>query len=89
METKSAEKKPHSISIENRSRAALTGVEKVISSNENCIMLLTSNGELGIFGTNLKINKFDNVSGQLSFEGTVNRLQYSAGKEKLLKRIFK
>ena len=89
METKQAEKKPHSINLENRSHAALTGVEKVVSSNENCITLLTSGGELVIFGANLKINKFDNVSGQLSFEGTVNKLQYSAGKEKLIKRIFK
>ncbi len=89
MENKTAAKKPHSITLENRKRAIMTGVEKVISSNENCIMLETSEGGLTIAGTGLKINKYDVESGQLTFEGVVNKMQYSAAKAPLLKRIFK
>ena len=67
----------------------MTGVDKVISSNENCILLETSEGGLTVSGSGLKINKFDAESGQLTFEGTVNKMQYSAAKLPLAKRIFK
>ncbi len=89
MENKIAVKKPHSITLENRKRALMTGVEKVISSNETAILLETSEGGLTVAGTGLKINKFDAETGQLTFEGTVNKMQYSAAKEKFIKRIFK
>lgn len=89
MENKTVSKKPHSITLENRKRALMTGVDKVISSNENCILLETSEGGLTVSGSGLKINKFDAESGQLTFEGTVNKMQYSAAKLPLAKRIFK
>lgn len=89
MDDKNAVKKPHTFTLENRKRALMTGVIKVISSNETCLLLETSDGGLSVVGEGLKINKFDVDSGQLTFEGVVNKMQYSAAKAPLLKRIFK
>lgn len=82
-------KREHSIKIENRNKAFLTGIDKVISSNDNTILLETSEGGLSINGMGLKINKFDADAGEMTFEGTVNKLGYSAAKVPMLKKIFK
>lgn len=90
METKPAPiKKEHFVHIDNRSKASMNGVNKVISSCDNTILLDTSEGGLTVLGSSLKIVKFDAVIGELSFEGVINRLTYSAAKEPLMKRLFK
>ena len=81
-------KKPHALNLENRSKGFLTGVEKVSSSNETAIVLETSSGGMTLTGTGLKINKFDNDTGTLSFEGSVSSVRYSAAKLPFFKRIF-
>ena len=82
-------RKPHTLNIENREKGFLTGVEKVVSSNETTLLLETSAGGLQIAGSGLKINKFDMDSGTLVFEGTVTGIRYAAAKVPLLKRIFR
>jgi sporulation protein YabP len=81
-------KKPHTLTIDGRDKGMLTGVEKVISSNETGLVLETGAGGLTITGAGLKINKFDMDSGALVFEGTVNSVRYSTAKIPFLKRIF-
>ena len=88
METKPASK-PHTATIENRSRVTLNGIEKVINSSDEAINLLTSGGGLNISGKNLKIQKFNIDDGTLVLEGTVDSLRYSVMKAPLLKRLFK
>ncbi len=83
------QKRTHTITIENRSKAFLTGVNKVISSNESSLLLETSEGGLSVQGANLKISKYDMEAGTLSFEGSVNGLKYSAAKEPVLKKLFR
>ena len=73
----SVNKRSHSINIDRRQRVSLQGVEKVISSNENLISLLTSEGGLILNGADFKIVKFDAESGYLSIEGWVNSFKYS------------
>ncbi|MCL2255458.1 MAG: hypothetical protein FWC11_01195 [Firmicutes bacterium] len=86
-------KKPHSVNIDRRQRATLQGVEKVISSNENLISLLTTEGGLVLNGSEFKIIKFDAESGFLSIEGKTNSFKYTAvSGEKtgsVFKKIFK
>lgn len=82
-------KKIHSITIDSRRKGLVSGVDKVVSSCDTTIVLITSDGGLTIIGKELKINKFSIDDGALSFEGTIDTLKYTAAKTPLLKRLFK
>ena len=82
-------KKKHSLTVESRSRTLVTGVEKVIDSSPAVINMTTSEGVLTIRGDGLRISAFSAESGDLSFEGRVDRIDYHAGKKPLLGRIFR
>jgi sporulation protein YabP len=81
--------RPHTVNMENCAKGYITGVGKVISSNENAVALETSMGGLILSGNGLKINKFDADTGTLSFEGAVAQLKYQSAKVSFWKRIFK
>ena len=87
IENKKSEKH-HVVNIDHRNKGNITGVVKVISSNNTQLILDTSVGGLTILGSNLKILKFSADDGYLSFEGTTNSIRYSAAKVPFLKRIF-
>ena len=89
MEKRQSEQKPHSFEVNNRSSCSMTGVEKVISSSESLISIVSSCGAMEINGKQLKISKFDVSDGTLNFEGEIDCIKYSAPKVSLLKRIFK
>lgn len=79
----------HSFNMSDRAKAALTGVTKVDSSNENEIVLTTCMGRLVINGRELKIVKFDDNDGNLTLCGNIDSVKYAQAKLPLLKRIFK
>ena len=81
--------KKHSITIQSRTHALISGVEKVVDSTNSQINIVTVDGGLCIKGTDLKINSFSVNDGNLSFEGVVDRLEYIGKKTPLLKRLFK
>ena len=88
----SGQKRPHTISIERCEKAVLNGVEKVVSSNENIVSLLTTEGALVLNGSGFRIVKFDGESGHLILEGRVKNLKYSSesvDKGGVFKKIFK
>lgn len=82
-------KKPHSFSINDRTSCSMNGIEKVISSSDDQIIVISSCGEMEISGKNLKIIKFDVEDGSFCFEGEIDGVKYSAPKVPLLKRLFK
>lgn len=81
--------KPHSFECKERSECYMHGIEKVVSSSESTILLLSSRGAMEINGKKLKIIKFDISDGTLSFEGDIDVIKYNAAKVPLLKRLFK
>jgi len=81
-------KRPHNINFENREKGHVTGVSKVVSSNDRELVLESSAGGLTLTGSGLKIIKFNAEEGFLSFEGVPNAFRYSAAKVPLIKRIF-
>jgi len=81
-------KRNHVINLDNREKGNITGVIKVISSNNVQLLLETSAGGLTIMGNELKILKFNADEGYLSFEGTINSVKYSAPKVSFIKKIF-
>jgi len=80
--------KPHVVHFENREKGHISGVIKVISSNERELSLDTHAGGLSLTGSSLKIIKFNAEEGYLSFEGVPTSLKYTAAKQPLFKRMF-
>lgn len=68
--------KPHSISMEDRSKLSVTGVEDVESFDENVIVMNTTQGDLIVRGTGLHIGKISLDVGQLNVEGSITELSY-------------
>ncbi len=79
----------HSLSMTDRKKISLTGVNKVESSNPTEVIMETCLGRLAICGSELKIDKFDVSDGNLTVAGNVDSIKYAAPKQSLLKRIFK
>lgn len=68
--------KPHHVILEDRARLSVTGVEDVISFDENEIITRTAQGNLIIRGTELHIGKLTLDSGEVSVSGLVQELCY-------------
>ena len=90
VENKENKIKPkHSITLESRKRALVTGVEKVVDASPTIINTVTSDGALVVKGNGLKIVSYSEADGCLTFEGEVSLMQYSGAKKPLLRRLFR
>lgn len=82
------------ITLENRKKMNLTGVEEVISFDDEKILLNTKLGALTIKGQNLKMNKLDVQNGDVMINGEIYYIVYSGKeikkeKEGIFARLFK
>ncbi|MBR5289046.1 MAG: sporulation protein YabP [Clostridia bacterium] len=76
---------PHSLTLEGRTRARLTGVAAVSCFNDQEIVLDTAQGELALLGENLHIEQLNLDDGRLEVTGSISGLEYSdrtAGRER-------
>ena len=71
--------RPHGLSLENRSRAVLTGISDVKSFHEEEVVLETSGGEMVITGKNLHIAKLTLEDGNLIMDGRIDAIAYQEG----------
>ena len=78
----------HKIIVNNRNLIEISGITKMLSSNENLISMMIKNTKLNVIGNNLHIEKLDVENGILQASGTVNNIKY-LGNEGIIKRIFK
>ena len=69
--------RPHSLAMENREKAALTGVNEVIAFDENQVVLMTESGEIALTGENLHVTRLMLEEGQLTVEGRVDSIFYT------------
>ena len=76
-ETSVKTNRPHSLAMENRERAALTGVNEVIAFDENQVVLMTESGEIALTGENLHVTRLMLEEGQLTVEGRVDSIFYT------------
>ena len=79
----------HELKLYCREKGSLTGIEKVVSSCDTSLNLISTCGNLLLAGEKLKIIKFNASDGTLDFEGVVHSIKYSGAKQPLLKRLFK
>lgn len=82
------------IILENRKKLTLTGVEEVISFDDEKILLNTKLGFLTIKGSELKMNKLDVQNGDVIIVGNLASIVYSSKevkkeKESILSKLFK
>jgi sporulation protein YabP len=79
VKTTVGDSRPHGVSLENRSRAVLTGVSDVKSFHEEEVVLDTTGGEMVITGKSLHIAKFTLEDGNLIMDGRIDAITYQEG----------
>ena len=82
METEMAKAGAHTLSLEGRSRARLTGVMAVSCFNEREVVLQTSEGEVALMGAGLHIEQLSLEDGKLGVTGEITAIEYSAPSRK-------
>ncbi len=81
----------HHLTLEDRERLTVSGVEEVESFDENTIIMDTAQGVLVVRGEGLHIEKLSLDGGDLKVEGTVESLSYEEdrrGKGGFLSRLL-
>ena len=78
----------HQVSLLNREKLTITGIDKVKSANEKSILILLPNTSMYIGGDNLQVNQLDTTLGTVEILGLVDEIKYGNAKP-LLRRIFK
>ncbi len=71
-----AEARAHTLTIEERKKITMTGVESVTAFSPQQISLNLSGGKLVITGSDLKITAFSKTSGTFSATGNISSLRY-------------
>ncbi len=69
--------KPQGIKLSERSKLTVTGVEEVVSFDEERIVMRTVLGELTVTGSDLHIGRLSLDTGELDVDGLVNELSYA------------
>ena len=76
-----------SLTLDNRQRAALTGISEVIAFDENQVVLRTDTGEIVLNGEGLHVTRLMLEEGQLAVEGKVDSVFYSQrSRRRILRR---
>jgi len=85
------EAREHTVTLCDRKRLNITGVEDVDCFNEQVVVLRTPLGTLTITGAALNMSRLSLEEGRVTLEGEVDALEYTGGKKKggLLGRVFR
>lgn len=68
--------KPHAVTMDDRCKMSITGVEDVENFDETEIVMRTSQGNLIVRGSGLHIGKISLDVGEMRVEGLINELCY-------------
>ena len=75
------ETNPHRLSLDQRNRLTVSGVDEVESFDESAIRMTTRGGDLLVRGRGLHIEKLSLDGGDLLVDGTVDALIYQEPEE--------
>ena len=80
--------------LENRGKLSVSGVNDVLSFDDQVVIVDTELGLLTVKGENIKINKLSLDTAEVIIEGEISNLTYSQNKQDkssgtLLSKIFK
>lgn len=71
----------HALTLDERERMSVTGVEEVVRFDEELVVVRTVKGELSVHGSGLKVDALDKSGGVLRLSGQVDELAYSRLRE--------
>ncbi len=83
---------PHNLTLNDRRKLSLTGVEEVIGCDEEVLTVKTVMGEMIVSGSMLHIGSFNRSTGELKIDGQIKELIYADAQPKqrgFFSRIFK
>ena len=69
---------PHKLTLDERKTLTMTGVNEVVSFDENTVVLRTSLGTLMVQGQQLQLKTLTLDGGNVAVEGEVTALHYEA-----------
>ena len=78
----------HKITITNRNIIEISGITKMLSSNDSLIAMMIKNTKLNVLGKELHIEKLDVENGVLVAKGTIDNVKY-CGSDGFFKKVFK
>ena len=67
----------HDMSLNERKKLSVTGVQDVEAFDEDCVTLSTVAGQLTVRGSGLKLNRLNLEGGELLVEGKIDALEYT------------
>ena len=76
-----AAERAHSVTLTDRKKLSLTGVEDVDCFNEQIVVLRTSLGTLTVAGAGLNLSQLSLEAGRAEIEGEVDAMEYSGAKK--------
>ena len=82
----------HNVTLQERKKLTAAGVSDVDSFNEETVVAYTALGELTIQGRELKIQRLDVQSGELTVEGEILSLHYTDNQPRgagFFKKLFR
>lgn len=82
------------VKIVDRSSISLTGVNKIVSFDDEEFLMETVMGNLRILGSSLELLKLDTIDGNVKIKGKINSFMYIDGKTKnkedsIISKLFK
>ena len=87
--------RPHKLELLNREKGNVTGIQDVVSFDENQMILDTDMGLLTIKGKDLHVSRLTLEKGEIDIEGQADSLVYSSSEsfkktgQSFLSRLFK
>jgi len=82
----------HNITLKDRNKLMVSGVEHIYSFNDKKVEVRTSVGEMVIEGENLDMSNLSIDDSIIKIDGTINSIVYAKerkSQESIIKRIFK
>lgn len=67
---------PHSLSLQDRKKMAVSGVNEVVNFDEHQVMIATTMGTLIVRGSSLHVDQLSLDSGELRLTGRIDIIEY-------------
>ena len=80
--------KEHTLTLENRAKLFLSGIEEVVSFDEHTVVLNTALGAMSIEGEGLHILSLSLENGHVTVEGHIDAIFYENRTEKVKRGFF-
>lgn len=73
---------PHKVTLSDRKKLTVTGVDEVVSFDDTTVQMETSLGSLTVYGQQLRLKNLSPEAGQLELIGEVEAMVYEQPRRK-------